>query len=119
LEYKSNKNAILAALLLCKKEFCTGVGTLAVAEVQSVTPVGTDQYDTHKGNLKKSIVAEVMPSNEGVYVGVTPNADYGLWVEKGSSRQSPQPYLEPGCNNAIPKITNIAEQVYRNKMGDK
>jgi len=110
LSYKSNKNAVLFALKVAKHELCEGIGTLAVAESQSLTPVLT-------GNLKKSITSEVMPKDEGVYIGVTPEAKYGIYVEKGSSKQSAQPYLEPGTMNAIPKITKIAEQIYKNKMG--
>jgi hypothetical protein len=108
MEFKSYKSQVMAAMKLCKKEFCEGVGVLAVAEVQSVTPVLS-------GNLKKSIVSEVMPNNEGINIGVTPAAPYGLYVEKGIG-QTAQPFLEPGAMNAIPKITSVAEQIYR-KMG--
>lgn len=115
MEYKSNKNAVLAALTICKKEFCEGVKTLAVAEVKPLVPVGVGTISP--GNLKKSVEGEVMPDNEGVYIGVTAAAPYGIYVEKGSSKQKAQPYLEPGTMNAIPKITKVAEQVYKNKMG--
>ena len=116
MSYKSYKNEVLVAMKLCKKEFCEGVGVLAVAEAKSICPVGVGTISP--GNLKKSIVSEVMPNNEGVYVGVTPEAKYGIFVEKGSSKQPAQPYLEPGSMNAIPKITKVAEQLYK-EMGDK
>lgn len=110
MDFKSYKNEVLAALKLCKREFCESVGTLVVAEVQPLVPVIS-------GNLKKSVVSEVIDGNKGVYIGVTPEAPYGIMVEKGTSKQQAQPYLEPGAMNAIPKITEVAEQVYRNKMG--
>lgn len=110
MEFKSYKNQVLAAMLLCKKEFCEGVGTLVVAESQSLTPVLT-------GNLRRSEVFEVMPNNDGVWVGVTPDAPYALAVEKGDSRHKAQPYLEPGAMNSLDKITNVAEQVYRDYLG--
>lgn len=110
MEFKSYKDQVLEAMKLCKKEFCEGVGTLVVAEAQSITPVDT-------GNLRRSEVYEVMPNNEGVYIGVTPNAPHGLYVEKGTSTQKAQPYLEPGATNSVPKIVKVAEQIYRDKLG--
>lgn len=109
MEFKSYKTEVLNAMKLCKKEFCEGVGILAVAEVQSITPVLS-------GNLKKSIVAEVMLNNEGINIGVTPAAPYGLFVEKGIGQKA-QPFLEPGAMNTIPKITNVAERIYKQMGG--
>jgi len=110
MEYRSYKNAVLIAMGLCKKEFCEEVGTLVVAEAQSLTPVDT-------GNLRRSETSEVMPGNAGVYVGVTEEAPYALTIEKGLAGHKAQPFLEPGAMNSIPKITSVAMQVYRNKMG--
>jgi len=110
--YKSYKNAVLVAMKLCKKEFCEGIGTLAVAEVQPLVPVLS-------GNLKKSIASEVMDKNAGIYLGVTKDAPYGIMVEKGTNKQSAQPFLEPGAMNAIPKLAKVANQVYKNRMGGK
>lgn len=108
--YKSYKDKVLKVLKDNKHEFAEKVGVLAVAETQGLVPVLT-------GNLKRSITHEVMPSDKGVFVGVTSDAPYAISVEKGTSRQKAQPYLEPGCMNAIPKITKVAEQLYRSKLG--
>jgi len=110
LQYKSNSAAVKFALKMAKHELCAGVGVLAVGEVQSVTPVLTS-------NLKKSIASDVMPKDEGVYIGVTQEAKYGIYVEKGTSKQKAQPFLEPGAMNAIPKITSVAEKIYKSMMG--
>lgn len=110
MEFHSYKNEILAVLKLCKKEFCEGVGTLVVAEAQNLTPVDT-------GNLRRSETYEVMPDNEGVYVGAGEEAPYALIIEKGFSNHKAQPFLEPGAMNAIPKIINVAEQAYRDHLG--
>jgi hypothetical protein len=112
-EFKSYKLQVMAAMEQCKKEFCEGVGTLAVAEVQDGSPV----FPVKTGNLKRSITYEVMPDNAGVTVGVTPAAPYGLYVEKGIG-QTAQPFLEPGVMKAIPKIQNVAERIYKQKMGE-
>ena len=111
MSYKSYKSEVLFAMKIIKHEFCEGVGTLCVAEAQSLTPVLT-------GNLKKSIVSEVMAGDKGVYIGVTQDAPYGVMVEKGTSKQHAQPFLEPGAINSIPKIINVAEKLYK-KLGDK
>lgn len=108
--YHSYKNEVLAVLKLCKKEFCEQVGVLAVAEAQNLTPVDT-------GNLRRSEVYEVMPNNEGVYVGASEEAPYALTIEKGLSNHKAQPFLEPGALNAIPKILNVVEQIYHDKLG--
>jgi hypothetical protein len=110
MEYKSYKKEVMAAMQLCRKEFCEGIGTLAVAEVQPLVPVDT-------GNLRRSIVSENMGNNEGIYIGATADAPYALTIEKGLSGHKAQPYLEPGALSAIPKIVNVAESLYRSKLG--
>ncbi len=110
MEFKSNKAAVIEAMKQCKKEFCEGVGTLVIAEAQARTVVDT-------GNLRRSEVYEVMPNNEGVHVGVTEEAPYGLTIEKGLAGHKAQPFLEPAAMDSIPKIVKVAEQVYRDKMG--
>ena len=110
MSYTSHLQEVLRVLKDNKREFCEKVGVLCVAESQNLTPVLT-------GNLKRSITHEVMPSDKGVYIGVTADAPYGVVIEKGSSKQPAQPYLEPGCVNSIPKITKVAENLYRSKLG--
>ena len=110
MEFKSYKKEVLAAMKNCKKEFCQGIGILAVAEVQPLVPVLS-------GNLKKSIVSEVINGDKGINIGVTPNAKYGLTIEKGLSNHKAQPFLEPGAMSSIPQIINVAEQIYKRKIG--
>ena len=111
MQYKSYKDKVLKAMKDCKHEFCVGIGTLAVAEVQPLVPVLS-------GNLKKSIVSDVIDGDKGINIGVTPDALYGLTIEKGLLNHKAQPYLEPGSMNAIPKITNVAERIYKKRMSD-
>ena len=106
MSYTSHLNDVLKVMKDNKREFSKKVGVLCVAEVQSVTPVLSS-------NLKRSIVSEVMPNNKGVYVGANVNAPYAIFVEKGTSKQQAQPYLEKGVTNAIPKIINVAEELYQ------
>ena len=110
MEFRSFRSQVLEAMKLCKKEFAKGAGALAVAEAKSMTPVLS-------GNLRRSEVYEVMPDNKGVYIGVTPNAPYAIAVEKGDSRHTAQPFLEPGVMNAVPKIIDLAGAIYRSRLG--
>ena len=111
MSYTSHLSDVLKVMKDNKKEFCKKVGVLCVSEVQEVTPVGVYTGGKVGGNLKRSIVSEVMPRNKGVFVGANANAPYAIYVEKGIG-QEPQPYLEPGVTNAIPKIINVAEDLY-------
>lgn len=117
MEFISYKDKVMAAMKLCKKEFCEGVGILAVAEVQPLVPVDKSVNARHPGNLKRSITFDVMPGSAGVYVGANESAPYALTIEKGLSGHKAQPFLEPGAMQAIPKIVNVAERVYRSKLG--
>jgi HK97 gp10 family phage protein len=121
MEYISYKDKVMAAMQLCQKEYCVGVGTLAVAEVRSITPVGKKRYGKKKGSvdpghLKRSIVSDVMAGNVGVYIGSS-DAPYAETVEKGYHGQKAHHYLENGCNKAIPKIINVATDIYRKNLG--
>ena len=110
--YKSYVTEVKVAMKLCKHEFCVGVGTLLVAEIQPLVPVLT-------GALKRGIVSEVMAGDKGVYVGVQEGIEYGIMVEKGTSKQTAQPYLEPGAVNSIPRLINVARKNYDHRMGGK
>ena len=110
MEFKSYKSQVLAAMRLCKREFCESVGVLCVAEVQPLVPVDT-------GNLRRSIVSENMSNNEGIYIGANENAPYALTIEKGLSGHKAQPFLEPGALSAIPKIMNVAMGILRKNLG--
>jgi HK97 gp10 family phage protein len=103
LGYKSYKNDILKALDKAKKDICNDIGTFVIAEAQTRTTVLT-------GNLRRSEFFEVMDNNEGVNVGVTPDAPYAIFVEKGTSTQHAQPFLEPAVMDNINKLEEIAGQ---------
>lgn len=64
-----------------------------VATAQAIVPVDT-------GNLKNSIGAEV----SGLTGEAGPTAEYGAYVEFGTSRMSPQPYMGPAFDMNEPKF---------------
>lgn len=65
-----------------------------VAAAQAVCPVDT-------GNLKNSISVDVTDDGLGFEAG--PTAFYGLYVEQGTSRMSPEPYMTPTADLILPR----------------
>lgn len=110
--YKSYKDKVLNALHKSEKDICNEIGSYVIAEAQTITPVLT-------GNLRRSETFQVMDDNKGVIVGVTKDAPYGIYVEKGTSKQQAQPFLEPAVMNNLAKIEEIAGQkINANMDGD-
>ena len=110
MSYKSFKNEVLKAFEKAKEDICNEIGTFVIAEAQNRTPVDT-------GNLRRSEVFEVIDNNSGINVGVTPEAPYGLLIEKGSSTRNAKPFLEPSVMENINEIQNIVEKHIIEKMG--
>lgn len=70
----------------------TGHDLVAVA--QSVAPVET-------GALKNSISVDIADGGLGFEAG--PTVDYGLYVEQGTSRMAPEPYMTPSADAVLPR----------------
>lgn len=62
-------------------------------DAQRAAPVDT-------GNLRSSISREV----RGLQAEIGPTASYGIWVELGTSRMAPQPYLFPALDKNLPAM---------------
>lgn len=60
-------------------------------DAQILAPVDT-------GNLRNSISYETHQIGAGTYGLVGPTADYGAFVEFGTSRMGPQPYMGPATD---------------------
>lgn len=73
-----------------------------VADAQALCPVRT-------GHLKSTISADIDANGLGFEVG--PTAAYGHFVELGTSRMSPQPYLFPAFDRRVPPAIQALEQV--------
>lgn len=67
------------------------------ADAQAVAPVDT-------GDLRRSIGYTVTATDGAVTADVGPTVDYGAYVEFGTSRQSPQPYLTPAFERRTPAL---------------
>jgi HK97 gp10 family phage protein len=78
----------------------TGYDT--VADAQTLCPVRT-------GHLKSTIDADYDADGLGFEAGAT--ASYAHFVEFGTSRMSPQPYLMPAFDRRVPPAFQALEQV--------
>lgn len=62
------------------------------------------------GKLKGSITTSAMkPGTLSVEIG--PTANYGLWVETGTSRMGPQPYMGPAADKHEPAFNEAMAQL--------
>lgn len=73
-----------------------------VADAQQRAPVDT-------GHLRNSIGVDIDPDGLGFEAG--PIANYGHYVEFGTTRMSPQPYLMPAFDRVLPGTFAALEQV--------
>lgn len=64
-------------------------------DAQALAPVDT-------GNLRSSIGYETRALKAGAVGEVGPTANYGQFVEDGTSVMSPQPYMGPASDRNIP-----------------
>lgn len=63
------------------------------ADAKALAPVDT-------GNLRNSISSDI-----GVLSAeIGPTAEYGLYVEEGTSRMAPQPYMGPAADTRFPEL---------------
>lgn len=66
------------------------------------------------GNLLGSISTDVSDLAGVVEAVVGPTAEYGAFVEFGTSRQSPQPYLGPAADNRLPGLEAALAEIGAN-----
>lgn len=79
-----------------------------VRGAQQLAPVDT-------GHLRSSIGVDIDPDGLGFEAG--PYADYGHYVEFGTSRMSPQPYLLPAFDAQLPAAFEALGQVVERMLG--
>lgn len=107
--FKSNLDEVLSVLNEAKKQTLTEIGTFVTAEAQLRATVKS-------GNMRRSTTFDVPNSNE-VDVGTTNEAPYAVYVEKGTSRQVAQPFVEPAVMDNIDTLETIAKQSIKAHMG--
>ncbi len=108
--YKSNLSECLSAFNAAKSDICNSWGIFLKAEAQIRATVKT-------GNMRRSTDYEVIPENKGINLGTTMAAPYGIYVEKGTSKMSAQPFLYPAVMDNITKLSSIANEKIQDHMG--
>lgn len=96
LDQASSKAEEMAKVAVKKTGFDT------VAGAQALAPVDT-------GNLKNSIGVDFDADEFGFEAG--PTAEYGAYVELGTSRMAPQPYLLPAFDRASEQFVKAIETI--------
>lgn len=80
-------------------------GADIAADAQSFAPVDT-------GALKNSIGMDVEElAGGGLSVEVGPTLDYAIYVERGTARQAPQPFMGPAADRRFPQLIRAVESV--------
>lgn len=67
------------------------------ADAKALAPVDT-------GNLRNSITTSVTLAGTAITAEVGPTAEYGGYVEYGTSTQGPQPFLGPAFDRRAPQL---------------
>lgn len=73
-----------------------------VARAQSIVPVDT-------GYLRSSIGADI--DRAALTADVGPTAHYGGYVENGTSRMAPRPYIGPAFDAIAPKLEQVLARI--------
>lgn len=77
-------------------------GHASVRDMQQLAAVDT-------GTMKNSTSVDIDPDGLGFEAG--PTVNYAPYVEYGTSRMSPQPFVGPGFERNIPPAISALEQV--------
>lgn len=80
------------------------IGLVAEGHAKRLCPVDT-------GRLRGSITHVTRPSENAVYIGT--NVEYAPYVENGTRRQRPQPFLKPAAADHGAEYRAIVERHMR------
>ena len=96
----SNVEEVLRELDDAKRRALEEIGLLAEGYAKEYCHVDT-------GRLRNSISHAVSESEWAAVIGT--NVEYAPYVELGTSRQDPYPYLEPAATNHLSEYQQIVE----------
>ena len=78
------------------------IGGMAESHAKEACPVDT-------GNLRNSITHATEDSGHTVVIGS--NVEYAPYVELGTVKMSPRPYLRPAIENHIPEYQGVIQAI--------
>ena len=96
--YKSNTAKVGKEFKAAIDRALTTSALLVQGDAKLRSPVDT-------GNLRSSISHKVTTNKATIFV--PQSVSYGVFVEYGTSRQAPQPYMEPALRENKAKIISI------------
>lgn len=96
--FESNKGELLKKLKQAEERALEGVGVFVTGEASARSPVDT-------GNLRSSINHQVNAGEKSVKIGSP--VEYGIYIEKGTSKMSAQPFLEPAVTKNRGRIKSL------------
>lgn len=83
-------------------------GQMIVAKASlDVARLAKERAPVRTGNLRNSIIS----ANSGLRAVIAPTAGYGVFVELGTRRMAPQPFLFPALDAAEPGFLKAVEQL--------
>jgi HK97 gp10 family phage protein len=79
------------------------------ADAKAIVPVDTGNL---RASISREITADTFRGAGGQFGGVVgPTAEYGAYVEYGTSRMAPQPYMGPAFSRRAPQFVKAMEQI--------
>lgn len=100
----SNMDAIPVAIVPLVSTVVRKVGFDVQSHAQRRAPVDT-------GNLKSSISMTFEQSATSMHADIGPTAHYGKYVELGTSRMAPQPYMRPALESNLRSFDSAIDAV--------
>jgi HK97 gp10 family phage protein len=101
-------NVRAIAVELGRAELRIGAGAAAVVRKSAfdVERLGKQNAPVDTGHLRNTISTDFTGDGRGgsLVAEIGPTADYGLYVEAGTSRQAPQPYMGPAADVVEPQF---------------
>ena len=104
---KDNSPEVLKALQNAIERALEAIGNSAV---DHATDYITEQGAVDTGRLRNSIAHK--EDDEAVYLGT--NVEYAPYVELGTSRMAPRPYLRPAAENHTEEYKRIVKESLEN-----
>lgn len=107
MEIKSHRKEIQEAFDNQIEKALTIIGMTAERYAVEACPVQT-------GNLREHITNFPQPSEKAVIVGT--NVEYAPYVEFGTSRQTPQPFLRPAASDHMDEYRDILKRTLKGEF---
>lgn len=105
--YYSNVKRVKYVLEANEKNALSKVGQFLKKEIKKVLKATTTE---RTGNLKKAIGYSIKKKTKSVQVGFRHKAFYGKFLELGTSKMRPHPFIMPATENNLSKIRSIIEE---------